>query len=171
MKTLAKILSLSILVLFASCKKDDPNFNQDDAVGTWNLTAVSCTDGSVSVSGSGIPPINSTFTVSGKNYNSVVVFNADGTYESQGSYTAVIKINYQGTIQESEEDTGAFEGSGTWNISGNTFTTTTAGETSTGTIEELTSSKMVVAMSINETETDSGFTTTTKGTYRFTLTK
>jgi len=171
MKTLAKILSLSILVFFASCEKDDPSFNQADAAGTWTLTSMTCNDGSVAVSGSGIPPITSTYTASGKDYNVTVAFNADGTYNSQGSYTAVLKINYSGTIQETEVDSGVFTGTGTWSLSGNTLTTTTAGETSSGTIEELTSSKMVIAVSINETDTSSGFTTTTKGTYRLTLTK
>ena len=70
MKTLAKIFSLTLLVAFASCKKDEaPNVNQDDALGVWNLTGVSCTDGTTSTTVPGIPAITGTFTVTGKNYN------------------------------------------------------------------------------------------------------
>ncbi|MFN0013054.1 MAG: lipocalin family protein [Saprospiraceae bacterium] len=174
MKTVAKILSLSIIVLLTSCKKDEiPNFNQADAVGTWDLAAVSCNDGMSTTTVPGIPPVSATFTVSGKNYNSTVTFNADGTYSSQGSYTAVITTVTQGQTDTQEEDTGFFEGMGTWSLSGNTMTVTEGTKTSTTTVEELTSTKMVMAVKINETVSDPvlGFSTVVKGTYRFTLTK
>jgi len=174
MKTLAKFLGLSLLVLFASCSKDEetPNVNQGDAVGIWQLTDVSCTDGTTSTTGPGFPPINGTFTVSGKNYDTTIEFKADGTYKSQGSYTSVVTTTVQGFPQTQELDLGFFEGEGIWSISGNALTANDGTQTSTSTIEELTSSKMVLALKVDVTQTPGqGFVSNSKGTYRFTLTK
>lgn len=174
MKTLAKFLSLSLLVLFASCSKDEeaPNVNQGDAVGIWQLTDVSCTDGTTTTTGPGFPTINGTFTVSGKNYNTTVEFKADGTYKSQGSYTSVVTTTVQGFSQPQEVDSGLFEGTGTWSITGNALTANDGTNTSTTTIEELTSTKMVLVLKADVTQTPGqGFVSNSKGTYRFTLTK
>lgn len=174
MKKLAKISSLLLLILIASCKKDNDtiNVNQEDVEGTWNLTDVSCTDGTTTTTVDGAPPISGTFTVTGKNYNLTVTFNADGTYESQGSYTAVVTVKVQGITDVQESDSGFFEGTGTWSVSGNTLTANDGATTSTSTIEELTDTKMVIALKVDVTqEPIPGYSTTSKGTYRFTLNK
>lgn len=174
MKTLTKILSLSLLIAISSCKKDDDTLNvtNEDVAGIWSLTDVSCTDGTTTTTVDGAPPISGTFTVTGKNYNLTVTFNADGTYESEGSYTAVVTVKVQGITDVQESDSGFFEGTGTWSVSGNTLTSNDGATTSTATIEELTDTKMVVSVKVDVTqEPIPGYSTTSKGTYRFTLTK
>ena len=173
MKSLLKIASLALLVFLASCKKDDDSdVNTSDVVGVWNLTGVSCTNGTTSTIVPGTPAFNGTFTVSGKNYNSTVNFKADGTYVSSGSYTAVVTTTLLGSTDVTEADSGVFEGSGTWSISGSTMTVNDGTTTSSSTITDLTASKMVFSVEVNETQDfGGGASSTTKGTYVFTLTK
>ena len=172
MQQLTKILTLALLVFFTACKKDDDTASGggDDLVRTWKVVEVSCTDGKTTTT-DGTDVISATYTFTGKNITSTVVFKDDKTFSSTGSYTQVLKTTVQGQTFTSEITLNDFASTGTWSKQGNTLTLkNNANETQNGEIVELSSSKLRLKYLLNSTETDgAGTIVTQKATINYVL--
>jgi Domain of unknown function (DUF5004) len=164
-----KIFLFSLVVFSFSCKKDDV-VAADTIVGTWNLTAATCNDG-VSTTTVDSEVLTSTFTSLGKNFATTVTFKADGTYTSGGTYTAVLVSTTDGQSFTSEVDVPAFAGAGTWSIASNKLTVNDGTTTQIADIVENTASKFSYKAVVNKTTTTTDYSSVTKATYNFTLTK
>ncbi len=162
-----QIFLISLLFIsFLSCNKDDDSsINSAQAVGTWNMTSFSCTNGAISGTFSGIP-VSATFTLKGSNYNVTNTFNSNGTYSTKGKFTLTTETRYSGQSPVSESEDTDIDESGTWVINGNKLTLTSGGESQEFTITELSSTKFTVSQVINEKESDpsTGIDLTTSGT-------
>ncbi len=154
MQQLLKFCTLALLVFFVSCNKDDDASGGDDLIRTWKVTEVNCTDGKTVVQ-DGTDITTTTFTFTGKDITSEVIFKDDKTFSSTGSYTQVLKTTFQGTTFTNEITFSAFATSGTWTKDGNNLTLKNASDPAqTAEITELTSSKLRFKVFINESETD-----------------
>lgn len=173
MKNAIKVLSLLTLVLFASCKKDDKKTADDGIVGTWNLTVLTCDDGTSTTELDGTTT-TTTFTTEGKDFTSKVTFNADGTYDASGSYTAVQVITFDGSSFTQETAISDFLGEGTYEVVGSTMKTeASTGEMGEAEILTLNGSTLELKFLVDQVVSDpsSPITTSTTGTYYYTLEK
>lgn len=171
MQQLTKILTLALLVFFTACKKDDEtDGGGDDLVRTWKVVEVSCTDGKTTTT-DGTDVITATYTFTGKNITSTVVFKDDKTFSSTGSYTQVLKTTLQGQTFTSEITLNDFASTGTWSKQGNTLTIKdNMNQTQDAEIVELTSAKLRLKYLVSTTETDpSGLVSTQKATINYVL--
>ncbi len=172
MQQLTKILTLALLVFFTACKKDDDTSDGggDDLVRTWKVTDVSCTDGKTTTT-DGTDVITATFTFTGKNITSTVLFKDDKSFSSTGSYTQVLKTTLQGQTFTSEIMLNDFASTGTWSKQGNTLTLKDSqNNTQDAEIVELTSTKLRLKYLVNTTENDgSGLIVTQKATINYVL--
>jgi hypothetical protein len=168
---LTKFLMFCIIaIILLSCSEEDPQPTSAGMVGTWSVTAVDY-KGTTSVSGSGISA-KTDFTGTGKNMHLTVVFKeTPNTVVSEGGYTAVLKTTMAGQTSTEEIEVDGFLTNGTWTLSGRTVTFTNPDGTDTATIIEQTATTMKMKWVVNESETDSGITTTEQVTGTYTLTK
>lgn len=155
MKTFRYFLVLLTFVVFVSCSNDDdtPSIDQSMAVGEWNLEEYTYS-GSTTVSQGGTT--NSTSYV-GEFYDidARLTLNSDNTYRSEGSYNLELSYTLGGETITQDMPTSNFESTGTYTIQGNRILTDAEQppleqpgqltiEISEGTIEELTSNRMVL---------------------------
>lgn len=161
-------LLMFVLLAFSSCGKDD-EFSEDDLVGTWKLSGISCTDGKITDSSSGTAS-TSTFKFTGKDFDAELVFSkvlGIKTYISSGTYTNVATFTESGstTTDEFEAD---FDDSGSWSLSGKTLKIESLIATShNGEISKLDDNNLVYTAVITEEEDD----IKTTGTFVYTFKK
>jgi UDP-N-acetylmuramyl tripeptide synthase len=167
-----KLTLFSLLLFAVACKKDPSTASNSSLVGTWNLTEESCTDGVISTTAGG-QTIAGTFSSVGKNYAATVTFKDDGTYTSSGTYTSTVSTTVLGQTVTQDASIPNYAGSGKYKIDGTTLTVTDSnGKSSTAQVLENTSSKFRYKIAISVTDNSvPDYSSTTTGTYFFTLTK
>ena len=159
-------------IFIVSCSDDDTGVVSpplDNLIGTWNITAVFCNDGDISLDG-GITTAG-TFTQSGKDIVYQIHFLEDGTFTSEGDVTFEINLKFlslENTIEEKRED---WLGSGTWERLDNNLITDTDND------QDVTSSEIIfedenrieLKSNIVEEATIQGINTTNSCTLFYTL--
>lgn len=158
-------LFICMVVLLASCKKDD-DISSGNLVGTWRMTDISCTDGESTATLLGIP-VSSTFTYEGIEYNTTTTFTENpNQFTSSGSYKFRVETNTLGQIETSEETVSFNGGTGTWELDGDILYQTFADTTIEIKLLELSDDVMRTEQSLDATimDSDLGFTITTSGT-------
>jgi hypothetical protein len=170
MKQLA--LSLFLLTIIACSKDDEISFNASDLKGTWNLAALSCTDGKITTEILG-QSSTATFVTSSRDHNATVVLGENpNTYNSSGSYTAVVKTTTAGVTETQESPFEDFNLTGTWKLDGNMLIVTTPGEPEQkAEITRLDANNLEYKLIVNETFNEFGFKIITTGTYITKLTR
>jgi hypothetical protein len=168
MKLIHLFFSALFLLSITSCSKDEESssINTADLVGTWNLVSIECNDGISTTEFFG-QQLNSTFTVTGKDYKAKVTFGANpNTYLSQGSYTTISKLNTGGVIDIQEIPFVDISLNGTWGVDGNKLIVSTQGEPDqVAEIIKLNSQSFEYKISVNESFEEMGVKVTSKGTY------
>lgn len=161
-------LLMFVLLAFSSCGKDD-EFSEDDVVGTWKLSGLSCTDGKITDTSSGTAT-TSTLKITGKDFDADVTFSkllGIKTFVSSGTYTSVSAITTNGsTITDEFEDD--FDDSGSWSLSGKTLKIEgLLNSAYSGEITKLDDNNLVYSAVISEEDDD----IKTTGTFVFTFKK
>ncbi len=169
---LLKILSLTLLIAFTSCKKDDdnppPGNTSGDIVATWIATDYSY-EGSTTTEAMGIT-VTSDFVGTASDLDLDITFNADNTFESSGSYTLNLVTTFEGqTIEQDLPIT--VSSSGTYELEGDMLTIDGNGLTSEATILELTETTLRYTATAETTQTVGGATATTTITETTVFTK
>ncbi len=117
---------LALLGVLFSCGSDDSDdmLSSDPIVGEWNLISLDYT-GSSSVNDPYTgDPLTTDFEGVARDIMTTVIFNADGTFTSQGSYTIDLTSDFGGYEFTQSVPFEGFLGSGTWELDGTTMTTT-----------------------------------------------
>ena len=153
MQYYSKFLAFALLLVLASCNKDDSSGPSSDLSGEWKLTDMRCDDGKTSTTVDG-QTISGTFTFSGKNYNVTLDLNSDGSFTSSGSYTQVLKTTVLGQTVTQEVPLNGFSSSGDWSQNGNNLVFTGSGETQTWEIVTESDTEITMKTLVNKTETD-----------------
>jgi hypothetical protein len=168
---IAKLLLLSLSIIFLSCSDDeDPKPTSEGMVGTWNITAVEYT-GTTTSSILG-QTIKADFTGTGKDMDLTSTFGMNpNTVVSAGGYTITLKTTVAGQTTTEDVPVDDFVSDGTWSLSGNTLTITDDFGTEDATIIQQTATTLKMRIDIDETESDLGFTVTTKVRTIFTFAK
>jgi len=177
MKSLFKfILFISITLFLFSCNEDDAtpidtNAQEQDLIGTWNLTEES-QDGKV-ISEQGIEV--GTITSVGKDMDAQIVFTANpNNFTGSGGYTDVVNVSVLGQSIAEEEVVVSINdliNQGSWSIDQGILTLTANSVDQTANITELTTTTLKVEFDIEETSTLQGFTGTIDSTIKMTFTK
>lgn len=157
-----KILCLSLLVAFTSCKDDDdtpPTGNTSgNLVATWIATDYSY-EGTTTSETMGIS-VTSTFVGTASELDLELTFNEDNTYETNGSYTLNLVTTFEGQTIEQDVPFNV-SSSGTYELDGNMLTITGQGATSEATILELTENTLRYTATAETTQTVGQTTATT----------
>jgi len=156
MKKIPILLFLAISTLFVSCEKeggDEPNVavSQEDLQGTWNVTGYLVEDGQTTTVVQG-QSITQDYTAYGKDYDMTLTFNDDPkTVVSNGSYTIVITSTILGQSYTQEAPAfSAFEAA-EWKIDGSDIVLISEEIETSVQVSELSSTKVVMVMDIDET--------------------
>lgn len=168
-------LSTLLILLFAlvlmSCESDDDSASINGEVnGEWNIESINYT-GSTVTSAQG-NSITSNFTGESFDENATLIFNADNTFTSQGSYSIELETTTLGQTQNQSVPIDNYSSEGEWSLSGNILTiegelvsissnTPTINDPNESApqdliIEELTDTTMVVSSVTQQTIVDSG---------------
>lgn len=156
------LLFLVSLFIFTGCGEDDSDPNLDNnLVGTWNMNNISYS-GTSTTSFPGIPDVTGTFTGESTDSDYQIIFNEDNTFSSSGSYTINLTSEVAGqTVTQPVTVSGDQAlGSGTWELSGNTLTTTFDGQAGEGTLTELTANSFRLETDLTQTQSANGATVT-----------
>ncbi len=157
-----KILSLTLLIAFTSCKNNDDdtpdNDTSGDIVATWIATDYSY-EGSTTTESMGIT-VTSDFVGTASDLDLDITFNSDNTYESSGSYTLNLVTTFEGQTIEQDLPINV-SSSGTYQLEGNMLTIDGEGATSEATILELTETTLRYTATAETTQTVGGTTATT----------
>ena len=168
---ITKLLLLSLSVILFSCG-DDEDFKptSQGMVGAWQITAVDY-KGTTTTTAQGMS-IKADFTGTGKDMTLTTTFAASpNTVTTQGSYTIVLKTTIAGQTETEEYPVDEIFSDGTWTLDGQTLSITDINGTEKATIIEQTATSLKMKLDINESETDQGFTVTTKVSAVYTFKK
>lgn len=159
---IAKLLFFSIAVILFSCSEDeDPLPTNEGMIGTWSVTGINY-KGTTTTTGSGIN-LKADFTGTGKEMDFTTTFNDDPNFvTSEGSYVIELKTTMMGQTTTEDYPLDEVFTDGTWSLNGRTLSVTSGGETQEGTITKQTANTLEVRINLNESESDSGITVTTK---------
>lgn len=172
MKTLTKILFLSLTIGLASCSDDgDDNQNNNNNTkanlsniieGDWKLTSLEQKNGETKTNGTVI----TTFSGSGSDFQGVITFNTDGTVRSEIAYKMTQVLTVSGTTQTVTTDIPGTVTKGNYEILSNTeikTSVTAAGNNTPTTFEVsgLSPTTMTWESKIEQTTTQGGATATT----------
>lgn len=170
MTKLIQFSFLFTLLSFCSCGNDDDGPEPvDNFVGTWNISSVSCDDGTISLDGGASTA--GTFTQFGKDIAYQIDFLEDGTFISTGDITFDVTLFFLGNEIKRDEERNDWLGSGTWIRSEGSLVTDTDND------QDVTSSE-IIAEEVNKIELKSviveqltllGFETTNTCTLFYTL--
>ncbi len=175
MRTFKLIALAALVTVFASCKNNDDDGGTPDVdliLGLWTGTGVDYS-GTTVTEASG-QTITADFTGESFDENYTLNISSDpNEFTSEGTYSLELTTTVLGQ-SSTETVTGlTLFDSGTWELNGSELTITSGGETSTGTIVELTENTLRISATEEETVTDPdlGFTITTTVTAIATYTK
>lgn len=172
MKKCSLLLFLAITTLFISCEKESTNENvvdQESIIGTWALKGYDVENGKTSATIEGVP-IASDFTITGKNFDTEVVFSDNPkTFMGEGSFTAVITTTYEGESNVAEKQINNFIGSGEWLVENSTLTANSNGIEIAYKITSLDAQTLVLEQELTYAQNVMGTIITTSGTYVYTL--
>lgn len=161
-------------LLFTSCNNDETEVNK--LIGTWNLIGLDYNGTAIAETAD--IEIESELSAVGKNFDSEIAFNADGTYTSSGMYTVDLTQTTQGIEATQTVNVPSFVGSGEYTLDDEmnpteiTFTQST-GETVTGNITLLNENELKFTTLVETVEVDATglLTTTTSLTVNHSLEK
>lgn len=166
---ITKLLLLCIAVILFSCSEDeDPIPTSDAMVGSWTVTALTYS-GSTTTTISGVT-LKADFTGTGKDMDLTTTFGlSPNTVTNEGSYTIVLTTTSAGVTSTDEFLFEEIINDGTWALSGKTLSITNPGGTQQATILKQTSTTLEIGVNVDESESVSGITITTKvqGVYTF----
>ncbi len=159
---ITKLFLLSIAVILFSCSdKDDPIPTSEGMVGTWTVTGIDY-KGSTTTTISGITA-KADFTGTGKDMDLTTTFTSNpNTVTSEGTYTIVLKTTVAGQTTTDEFPFDEVLTDGTWTLNGKILSITNPSGTQDATIVKQTSTTLVLRLDLEESESDSGITVTTK---------
>jgi hypothetical protein len=168
---ITKLLLISIAVILFSCSEDDdPIPTSEGMVGSWYVTAIDYS-GTTTTTASGIT-LRADFTGKGKDMDLTTTFSANpNTVTGEGTYTIVLTTTAGGTTSTDEFLFDEIVTDGTWTLNGKTLMITNPGGTQEATIVSQTSTSLTLKVDINESESASGITVTTKVSGVYTLKK
>ncbi|APU70349.1 lipocalin family protein [Christiangramia flava] len=157
-----KNVTFAILVIFVavSCSKDDkPSVNSSDAVGKWKLQEYYYSgDSQGSYDGM---DLSSSYSVTTENSDAYLELLEDNTFKATGSIDFYMSMDYMGQSMDQTMANTAFNGTGNWSIDGNSMKLSNQvasfnnqyvqqAEVQSMTIEELTSSRMVLTFDVTQ---------------------
>ncbi|UJH91597.1 lipocalin family protein [Antarcticibacterium sp. 1MA-6-2] len=157
---------ITLGVVSCSGEDDGPSVETSNLAGEWQLEDMSYT-GTSSFNFNGMS-MNSSFTGELMESNVTVKLNSDNTYTSAGSYTLRLTTNTEGMTDVQEVPISNLDGSGTYAVNGNVFTTSEEDVSADGsftmspvgiseaTITELTANRMVLSFDNNQVMTMNG---------------
>jgi hypothetical protein len=148
MSRIGQILCICILGFIFSCDTDssfDENNRETQIEGEWKVRSVESNNYSSSMMSPNGETDSSTGSFEGQDINMSLVFNADGTFETNGDYIQVLTV--QGTLPSPiiiESRTNDFEGGGTWEVSNDALLIKTSADASfqTARLNVLTDTEM-----------------------------
>ncbi len=151
------LLLLSFFILTGCGDDDSDPVLDNNLIGTWNMNNISYS-GTSTTSYPGIPDVTATFTGESTESDYQIVFNEDNTYSTSGSYTINLttEVGGQSDTQSSTVSGAQALGSGTWQLSGNTLSITSGGQTTEGTLTELTANNFRLETNLTQTQSFSG---------------
>jgi hypothetical protein len=159
MKFLNSLILLALLGVFFSCGDDDEMTTTDSFVGQWNLISLDYSGTSTTIDPDG-ESISIDFDGAAREIMTTVIFNADGTYTSQGSYIIDLTTDFYGYMQTTSVPFEGFVGNGTWELNGTTLTTTDTQtqDTATLTVNNLSDSSWDTNLTVTQNSMQQGFT-------------
>ncbi len=159
MKFLNSFILLALLGVLFSCGDDDEMVTEDSFVGQWNLISLDYSGTSTTIDPDG-ESISIDFDGEAREIMTTVDFNADGTYTSQGSYIIDLTTDFYGYMQTQSVPFEGFVGNGTWELNGNTLTTTDTQSQNSSTIpvNNLTNSSWDTNLTVTQNSMQQGFT-------------
>ncbi len=158
------LLTTFLALTFSCSSDDDANSGPATLAGTWIGTAVDYSGSSITTAtATGETTSEATFFGDGFDINNTLIFSEDpNTIDASGVYSVNLDYNFNGVITTETIENIDFLGAGTWTRSGDTVTITEDGESSTATIETLTSSTLVLSITESEIDTNPTFETETE---------
>lgn len=169
------LFSTLLVMSFLSCSKDEEEqvkVSSSAIAGLWKLSSVSCTDGTTTVE-SGGSTLNQSFTVTGKDYDATVTLSENpNVYKSEGSYTAVSVVTFNGSTYIQETPFQDFTVTGNWKLDGNKLLVTSNGQPEqSAEIVKLDANNLEYKVLVNQVVIENEAKLTSKGTYFFKLTR
>ena len=171
MKKISLILFLAVSALFVSCEKDSDEpqsvaVGQESILGTWQVTGYLIEDGKTTTEVAG-QSVSLDYTSYGKDYDMTVTFNSNPqTVVSNGSYTVVVSTTFLGQTETQELPANSAFAASEWALDGSDMIFIADEIETPVVVTELTDTKMVMVMDINEViedaATDSKITTSGK---------
>lgn len=155
-------LLLVSFFIFTGCGDDDSNpILENNLIGTWNMSSIDYS-GTSTTSIPGIPNVTADFTGETTESDYEIIFNEDNTYSTSGSYTINVtsEVGGQAVTQPITVSAAQALGSGTWQLSGNTLTIISDGQTREGTLAELTANNFRLETDLTQTQSANGVTVT-----------
>jgi len=157
--TKALLLMVALFGFFACDNEDNPSTNTDDIIGNWEVSAYSYEGTTTTTSGGA--SFTTDFMGDATDVTASVEFKTDGTYSSTGGYTISLDYEIGGQTISTPVTISNFIGSGTYEVSGSTLTTTDEdGKTTALKIERLEGDDMELEFEITQETSQQGATST-----------
>jgi len=167
MKISKSLFYVLMLLVLASCGQEEES---QDLVGTWNLQEFEYA-GTSTIIFEGESSITD-FEGEARDITATVVFDADGTFQAQGSYTIDLTSDFGGQVISTPVVINNFLGSGTYELDGTTLTTTDdqTNQTGSGEITRLDGANLELFFPFTQTTVQQGVESmlTLEGQYKMT---